>query len=57
MLNEHHQTATCMNATSVVGLSVLARTTKRARILVLGYPIGHRADPLSVTPKSFPPST
>src|SRR4051812_28718623 len=49
MLNEHHQTATCMNATSVVGLSVLARTTKRARILVLGYPIGHRADPLRVT--------
>jgi alkanesulfonate monooxygenase SsuD/methylene tetrahydromethanopterin reductase-like flavin-dependent oxidoreductase (luciferase family) len=48
MLNEHHQTATCMNATSVVGLSVLARTTKRARILVLGYPIGHRADPLRV---------
>ena len=26
MLNEHHQTATCMTATSVVGLSVLART-------------------------------
>jgi len=46
MLNEHHQTATCMNATAVVGLSVLARTTKRARILVLGYPIGHRPDPL-----------
>jgi alkanesulfonate monooxygenase SsuD/methylene tetrahydromethanopterin reductase-like flavin-dependent oxidoreductase (luciferase family) len=46
MLNEHHQTATCMSATVVVGLSVLARITKRARLLVLGYPIGHRADPL-----------
>jgi alkanesulfonate monooxygenase SsuD/methylene tetrahydromethanopterin reductase-like flavin-dependent oxidoreductase (luciferase family) len=48
MLNEHHQTATCMSATVVVGLSVLARQTKRARLLVLGYPIGHRPDPLRV---------
>jgi alkanesulfonate monooxygenase SsuD/methylene tetrahydromethanopterin reductase-like flavin-dependent oxidoreductase (luciferase family) len=46
MLNEHHQTATCMSSTSIVGLSVLARETKKARILVLGYPIGHRTDPL-----------
>ncbi len=46
MLNEHHQTATCMSSTSVVGLSILARITKRARLLVLGYPIGHRPDPL-----------
>jgi alkanesulfonate monooxygenase SsuD/methylene tetrahydromethanopterin reductase-like flavin-dependent oxidoreductase (luciferase family) len=48
MLNEHHQTATCMSSTVVVGLSVLARQTKRARLLVLGYPIGHRPDPLRV---------
>src|SRR4030088_329507 len=46
MLNEHHQTATCMSSTVIVGLSVLARQTKRARLLVLGYPIGHRGDPL-----------
>ena len=46
MLNEHHQTATCMSSTVVVALSVLARQTKRARLLVLGYPIGHRPDPL-----------
>jgi len=46
MLNEHHQTATCMSSTVIVGLSVLARQTKKARILVLGYPIGHRPDPL-----------
>ena len=46
MLNEHHQTATCMNSTSIVSLSVMARQTKRARILILGYPIGHRPDPL-----------
>lgn len=46
MMNEHHQTATCMSSTVIVGLSVLARETKNARILVLGYPIGHRPDPL-----------
>jgi alkanesulfonate monooxygenase SsuD/methylene tetrahydromethanopterin reductase-like flavin-dependent oxidoreductase (luciferase family) len=46
MLNEHHQTATCLSSTAVVGLSILARETKRARLLVLGYPIGHRTDPL-----------
>ena len=48
MVNEHHQTATCMSSTCIVGLSVLARITKRARILVLGYPLGHRTDPLRV---------
>ena len=46
MLNEHHQTATCMSSTVVVGLSILARITKKARLLVLGYPLGHRPDPL-----------
>src|SRR5437764_14224102 len=48
MLNEHHQTATCMSSTVVVALSILARQTRRARLLVLGYPIGHRGDPLRV---------
>jgi alkanesulfonate monooxygenase SsuD/methylene tetrahydromethanopterin reductase-like flavin-dependent oxidoreductase (luciferase family) len=48
MLNEHHATATCMSATCVVGLSVLARITRRARLLVLGYPIANRPDPLRV---------
>jgi len=33
MLNEHHSTATCMSAAVVVGLSVLSRITKRARLL------------------------
>ena len=46
MLNEHHATATCMSAACVIGLSVLSRITKRARLLVLGYPIANRPDPL-----------
>jgi alkanesulfonate monooxygenase SsuD/methylene tetrahydromethanopterin reductase-like flavin-dependent oxidoreductase (luciferase family) len=29
-----------------VTLSILARITKRARLLVLGYPLAHRPDPL-----------
>src|SRR5712671_4668192 len=46
MVNEHHQTATCMSSTVIVTLAILARQTKKARLLVLGYPIGHRPDPL-----------
>jgi alkanesulfonate monooxygenase SsuD/methylene tetrahydromethanopterin reductase-like flavin-dependent oxidoreductase (luciferase family) len=46
MVNEHHQTATCMSSTCVVTLAVLSRITKRARLLVLGYPISNRPDPL-----------
>jgi alkanesulfonate monooxygenase SsuD/methylene tetrahydromethanopterin reductase-like flavin-dependent oxidoreductase (luciferase family) len=46
MVNEHHSTATCMASTVVVTLSVLARITRRARLLVLGYPLAHRPDPL-----------
>src|SRR5436309_2166744 len=45
MLNEHHQTATCMSSTVIVTLAILARQTKKARLLVLGYPIGHRPHP------------
>jgi alkanesulfonate monooxygenase SsuD/methylene tetrahydromethanopterin reductase-like flavin-dependent oxidoreductase (luciferase family) len=48
MLNEHHQSATCMSSAVLVGLSILARATKRSRLLVLGYPIGHRPDPLRI---------
>lgn len=46
MINEHHQTATCMSAACVITLAVLSRITKRARLLVLGYPIANRPDPL-----------
>jgi alkanesulfonate monooxygenase SsuD/methylene tetrahydromethanopterin reductase-like flavin-dependent oxidoreductase (luciferase family) len=48
MVNEHHSTATCMASTVVVTLSILARITKKARLLVLGYPLAHRPDPLRV---------
>ena len=48
MINEHHQTATCLSAAAVIPLSILARSTRRARLLVLGYPIANRPDPLRV---------
>jgi alkanesulfonate monooxygenase SsuD/methylene tetrahydromethanopterin reductase-like flavin-dependent oxidoreductase (luciferase family) len=46
MVNEHHQTATCMSSACVITLAVLSRITKRARLLILGYPIANRPDPL-----------
>lgn len=48
MVNEHHATATCMSASATVPLAILARQTKRARLLVLGVPLANRYDPLRV---------
>jgi alkanesulfonate monooxygenase SsuD/methylene tetrahydromethanopterin reductase-like flavin-dependent oxidoreductase (luciferase family) len=45
MVNEHHSTATCLTASCHVILSILARVTKRARLLALGVPIANRMDP------------
>jgi alkanesulfonate monooxygenase SsuD/methylene tetrahydromethanopterin reductase-like flavin-dependent oxidoreductase (luciferase family) len=47
-VNEHHSTATCMTASCNIVLGILARTTKRVRILGLGIPIANRPDPLRV---------
>jgi len=47
-VNEHHSTATCMTASANVILAILARQTKKARLLGLGFPIGIRNDPLRV---------
>jgi alkanesulfonate monooxygenase SsuD/methylene tetrahydromethanopterin reductase-like flavin-dependent oxidoreductase (luciferase family) len=48
MVNEHHATATCMSASANVTLGILARTTKRARLLALGIPLANRPDPLRI---------
>jgi alkanesulfonate monooxygenase SsuD/methylene tetrahydromethanopterin reductase-like flavin-dependent oxidoreductase (luciferase family) len=48
MLNEHHQTATCLDPAAPVVAGVLARTTRNARILLLGNPIANRKDPVRV---------
>ncbi len=48
MLNEHHSTLTCTNAAVPLTGAVLARITKRARLLLLGTPIANRPDPVRV---------
>lgn len=48
MLNEHHATATCMTASANLILAILARVTKRARLLVLGVPVCNRPDPVRI---------
>ena len=39
MVNEHHETATCLTASCHIILAILARITKRARLLALGVPL------------------
>ena len=42
MLNEHHQTATCVDPAAPIVLGALARLTKKARLLILGNPVANR---------------
>lgn len=48
MLNEHHQTATCVNPAAPLMLAALARLTTKARLLILGNPISNRRQPVRV---------
>jgi alkanesulfonate monooxygenase SsuD/methylene tetrahydromethanopterin reductase-like flavin-dependent oxidoreductase (luciferase family) len=48
MLNEHHQTATCLDPAAPIMLGILARETKKARLLILGNPIANRRQPVRV---------
>ena len=48
MLNEHHQTATCLDAAAPLIAAILARQTKKARICILGNPIANRGDPIRI---------
>ena len=57
MLNEHHQTATCMSSTVIVGLSVLARADQDARGSWCSA-IRSATGPIRcAAPRSSPPST
>lgn len=46
MVNEHHSTATCLTVSVPMALAIIARETKRARLLSLGTPIANRPDPV-----------
>lgn len=48
MLNEHHQTLTCLNTVVPIAAAALARRTKRARLTILGTPLPHRDNPVRV---------
>jgi len=48
MVNEHHQTATNLNPAGPIVMGILARETKRARLLILGNPIANRREPVRV---------
>jgi alkanesulfonate monooxygenase SsuD/methylene tetrahydromethanopterin reductase-like flavin-dependent oxidoreductase (luciferase family) len=48
MLNEHHQTATCLDPAAPIMLGILARESKKARLLILGNPIANRRQPVRV---------
>src|ERR1051325_11266706 len=48
MLNEHHQTATCVDPAAPLVLAALARLTSRARLLILGNPVANRRQPVRV---------
>ena len=48
MLNEHHQTVTCLNSVMPLSASILVRRTKQAKILLLGTQLAHRDNPVRV---------
>ncbi len=48
MVNEHHQTATCMVPAAPIMLGILARQTGRSRLLILGNPLPNRNQPVRV---------
>jgi alkanesulfonate monooxygenase SsuD/methylene tetrahydromethanopterin reductase-like flavin-dependent oxidoreductase (luciferase family) len=48
MVNEHHQTATCVDPAAPLMLAVLAKMTSKARLLILGNPIANRREPVRV---------
>ena len=48
MLNEHHQTATCVDPAAPLMLAALARLSRKARLLILGNPIANRRQPVRV---------
>ena len=48
MLNEHHQTVTCIDSVMPLTAAAIARRTSRAKLLLLGNPIANRDNPVRV---------
>ncbi len=48
MVNEHHSTLSCMTVSAILPIAMLARRTKKARLLFLGIPTTNRMDPMRI---------
>lgn len=48
MVNEHHTTMSCLSPAVALPLATLAKITKKARLLGLGWPMTNRTDPFRV---------
>src|SRR5215212_3674610 len=48
MLNEHHQTMTCLDSVVPLSAAILARQTTKAKIAIIGTPVVHRDNPVRV---------
>jgi len=48
MLNEHHQTMTCLDAVVPIAASAVIQRTKKSKICILGSPLPHRDNPVRV---------
>jgi alkanesulfonate monooxygenase SsuD/methylene tetrahydromethanopterin reductase-like flavin-dependent oxidoreductase (luciferase family) len=48
MLNEHHQTMTCLDTAVPLTAAIVARETRNARLAIIGTPIVHRDNPVRV---------
>ena len=46
MINEHHQTATCLNSAAPLSVAIAARLTNNARLCILGNPSAYLRDPI-----------
>ena len=48
MVNEHRSSVVCMDVAAPLSLAILARQTRRARLLILGNSIANRDDPIRI---------
>jgi alkanesulfonate monooxygenase SsuD/methylene tetrahydromethanopterin reductase-like flavin-dependent oxidoreductase (luciferase family) len=48
MINEHRSSSTCLTASCIPPLAMMARETKKARLLILGATVGIRRDPVQL---------
>ena len=48
MVNEHRSSVVCMDVAAPLSLAILARQTKRARLLILGNSVANRDDPIRI---------